>query len=152
MRVWRLKRQAHAADLTGVGGLRVSGRWHHRGHAVLYTSEAPSLAVLEYLVHVDPVDLPDDLRMVEIEVPDRIAIETCDPATLTKDWHKVPGPAALQDFGSAWLAAKRTAVLRVPSAVVPMQSNFVLNPEHTSAKKFRVVTSVPFRFDPRLLT
>ncbi len=152
MRVWRLKRKAHATDLTGVGGLRVSGRWHHRGHAVLYTSEAASLAVLEFLVHVDPADLPDDLRMVEIDVPNRTSIERCDPTTLAKAWQKIPGPTPLQDFGSEWLASRRTAALRVPSAVVPMQFNYVLNPEHSDAKRFRVVTNVPFSFDPRLLT
>jgi RES domain-containing protein len=151
MRVWRVQRQAHAADLSGIGGLSASGRWHHRGHVVLYTSEAPALAVLETLVHVDPDALPSDLRMVEIDVPDRVRIEVCDAVSLTKEWRRIPGPMELQDFGTSWLAAKRTAALKVASAVLPMQWNYVLNLGHADAKRIRVVGQEPFRFDPRLL-
>lgn len=83
MRVWRISRQPHAAaSLTGSGGLYVSGRWHHRGRPVVYTSATPSLAALEVLVHVDPALAPADLRLIEIDVPDGIDIETCDPALL----------------------------------------------------------------------
>jgi RES domain-containing protein len=150
MRVWRVKRRAHASDLSGVGGLRASARWHHRGHPVLYTSEAPALAVLECLVHVDPASLPADLRLIEIDVPDVTSIEVCDPEALTRHWKRVPGPKVLRDFGTAWLAAKRTALLKVPSALVPAQFNYVLNPEHAEAKRIRVAGQEPFSFDPRL--
>ena len=151
MRVWRLKRRAHAADLSGIGGLRASARWHHRGQPVLYTSEAPALAVLEMLAHVSPSELPSDLRMIEIDVPGALSIEVCDPVPLSKQWRRSPGPSALRDFGTAWLASKRSAVLQVPSAVVPAQFNYVLNPAHPGARKFRVVGNEPFEFDPRLV-
>ena len=109
MRVWRISRQSHAAtSLTGSGGLYVSGRWHHRGQPIVYTSATPSLAALEILVHVDPALAAMDLRLIEIEVPDGIDIETCDPAQLAIDWQcfRLPSCSKTSD-----LSGYRTCVL-----------------------------------------
>lgn len=152
MRVWRISRQAHAAStLTGIGGLYVSGRWHHRGRAIVYTSATPSLAALEVLVHVDPALAPMDLRLIEIDVPDGIDVETCDPAQLARDWQMFPAPVVLQDFGSEWLSGWRTAVLSVPSAVLAIERNYIINPADPDASRIRIVQEQAFSFDPRLI-
>jgi RES domain-containing protein len=152
MRVWRICRKAHAAaGLAGIGGLHVSGRWHHRGRPIVYASSTASLAALEVLVHVDPANAPSDLTLLAIDVPDDVAVETCDPTRLTPRWQAFPGPVELQDFGSTWLAEVRTAVLAVPSAVLPVERNLLLNPAHPHAARFRIVGEQPFSFDPRLL-
>src|SRR4029078_4714083 len=97
MRVWRIPRQPHAAaSLTGGGGLYVSGRWHHRGRPIVYTSATPSLAALEVLVQVGPALAPTDLRLIEVDVPEGIAIETCVPAKQSADWQAFPAPVVLQ--------------------------------------------------------
>lgn len=153
MRVWRISPSKYASTcLQGIGGLYVSGRWHHRGQPVVYTSATPSLAALEVLVHVDVALIPLDLRLVEIEVPDELTTEVCDPETLAKCWWLYPGPVELQTFGSTWLAERRTPVLDVPSAVLPIERNYVLNPAHPHAAQFRIVQEQPFAFDQRLLT
>src|SRR5690349_14783389 len=136
MRVWRICRRAYAAaSLSGSGGLYVSGRWHHRGRPIVSTSATPSLAALEVLVHVDRALAPADLRLIEIDSPDEIAIETCDPASLAADWQRFPAPVALQDFGSEWLAGVRTAILSVPSAVLALERNYIINPAHPDAPR-----------------
>jgi len=150
--VWRICLQAHVATgLLGTGGLHVSGRWHHRGNPIVYTSATPSLAALEVLAHVDPATAPPNLRLVEILIPDGLSLETCDPSTLAPDWMAFPAPQVLQDFGSTWLASHRSAVLRVPSALLPIERNFILNPLHSDANQFQVVRDIPFSFDVRLL-
>ena len=152
MRVWRISRQPHAAaSVTGSGGLYVSGRWHHRGQPIVYTSATPSLAALEVLVHVDPALAPMDLRLIEIDVPDGIDIETCDPAQLATDWQMFPAPVVLQDFGSEWLSDLRTAILSVPSAVLAIERNYIINPAHPDAPRIRIVQEQVFSFDPRLI-
>ena len=70
MKVWRLCRQPFAATaLEGIGGLHASGRWHRRGRPIVYAASSAALAALEVLVHVDPLDAPDDLRLLTIELP-----------------------------------------------------------------------------------
>jgi RES domain-containing protein len=151
MRAWRISRQAYAGSLTGRGGLYVSGRWHHQGWPVVYTSATPSLAALEVLVHVDPGLAPTDLRLIEIDVPDGIDTETCDPTLLTADWQRFPAPVALQDFGTEWLSSLRTPVLTVPSAVLAIERNYLINPAHPDASRIRIVREQAFSFDPRLI-
>jgi RES domain-containing protein len=152
MRVWRIARPVRAAaPLSGIGGLHVSGRWHHRGHAIVYASATPSLAALEVLVHVDPALAPTNLRLFEIHVPDDLTIDTCDPISLTEDWQSHPAPSVLQDFGTKWLVQLSTAVLCVPSAVIAVERNYLLNPNHPDASRFRVISEQAFTFDPRLL-
>lgn len=152
MRVWRICSQAHASStLTGAGGLYAAGQWHHKGHPIIYTSATPSLAALEVLVHVDPALAPSNMRLLEIDVPVELAVELCDPEQIVSDWSVYPAPSELQDFGSQWLASLRSAVLRVPSAVMQVESNLLLNPRHPHFSSVSVVQDLPFSFDSRLL-
>ncbi len=149
MRVWRICRKAHAA-FDGEGARRVGGRWNRRGTAVVYASESLALAALEMLVHTAPALLPDDLVAIAAEVPDGIAIEALEAADLPRGWRAYPAPEALADLGSAWAASGRTAVLAVPSAVVPRERNFLLHPGHADFRRIRVGRAEPFALDARL--
>jgi RES domain-containing protein len=137
--------------LTGIGGLYASGRWHHKGQPIIYTSATPSLAALEMLVHVDPALAPSDVRLLEMDVPAELAVELCEPDEIAQDWRVYPAPSELQDFGSQWLASLRSAILRVPAAVMPVESNFLLNPRHPQFTQVSIVRELPFSFDSRLL-
>ena len=114
----------------------------------------PAQAADEYLVHVrDPEDLPDPLVFLRIAVPDDVAAGTVSRAELERqdpDWRRPGAPACLA-AGSAWLAAGTAAVLRVPSAVVPLAENVLLNPAHPDAARCAIVETIPYRFEPRLL-
>ncbi len=97
MLLWRIAREIHIdTPLEGVGGLIVSGRWHRRGQPILNASANAALAALEVLVHVEPMQAPDDLRLLGLDLPEDLAIETLDPALLPEDWRTVPAQESTQ--------------------------------------------------------
>lgn len=150
MLVWRIARAPYAA-LDGEGARRYGGRWNSGGVAVVYASTTLSLAALEYLVHVDPEDVPADLVAMGIRLPDDPPGERVRLSDLPPDWNRVPDHPACVARGDAWAREARTLLLRVPSAVVPEEENVLLNPRHPDAARIRVDRSRPFAFDPRLL-
>ena len=152
MRVWRITRP-YPEKLSGMGGIYVSGRWHEIGHRILYTSGAASLAALEYLVHMDATLAPSQLALLQINIPDDIAIEECDPSKLTPKWRQYyPIPMELQKFGTRWLVENRSAILAVSSAIIPVEKNYLINPTHAAMSRISVIDETPFSFDPRLLS
>ncbi len=152
MRVWRICRKPYVdTALDGIGGMYTSGRWHSKGNPIVYTASSAALAALEVLVHVDPLTAPADLRLLAIELPDDLSIEAIEPITLPEGWHSVPAPAALQTIGSSWLTSGRTAALNVPSAVITVERNFLLNPRHPEVQRVRILSDEAFSFDTRLL-
>ncbi len=150
---WRLTTPRYA-DLSGEGARRAGGRWNPRGAAVVYAGDHPALAVAEYLVHVrDPEDLPDALVFLRVAVPDDVAVAAVTRAELERadpDWRRAASPGCLA-AGAAWLAGGAAAVLRVPSAVVPLAENVLLNPAHPDAARCTIVETIPYVFEPRLL-
>jgi RES domain-containing protein len=110
-----------------------------------------ALGALELLVHT-PADLaPNDLIAVTIEIPDDLTIESVDTTSLPTNWHGYTDSAACRSLGDAWVAAGRTAVLRVPAAPVPQEDNYLISAAHAEAGRIRAVHQRPFQFDPRLL-
>ena len=152
MRVWRICRKPYVyTALDGIGGMYTSGRWHSKGNPIVYTASSAALAALEVLVHVDPLTAPADLRLLAIELPDELSIEVIEPITLPVGWHSVPAPAALQTLGSSWLTSRRTAALMMPSAVINVELNVLLNPRHPEMQRVRILSDEAFSFDTRLL-
>lgn len=152
MRVWRLCRALPVKDvLSGDGGVFVSGRWHHLGTRIVYGSATLSLAALEVLVHTNREDVPPDLVAVEIEIPESLDIERVRPSKLPAGWDAYPARAFTQQLGTDWVAANRTAILEVPSAIIPRECNYLLNPAHPRFARVRIVDRAPFSFDSRLL-
>lgn len=139
MLAWRVSR-APFADLTGEGARRYGGRWNRPGRPVVYAASSAALAVLEVRVHLDlPAELlPDDYQLLTID-PSDLAIE--EVIDLPSD------PAA---FGDAWLRDRRSAVLQVPSLIVPESPNLLLNPSHPEAARANIVARRRFVFDQRL--
>jgi len=126
------------------------GRWNRRGRAVVYTSRTLSLAALEYFVHLAVADAPDDLVAVPADLPDSVSRQEVRLADLPRNWRAYPAPEALADVGTRWVEAGRTAVLIVPSAVIPRERNYLLNPVHPEFKFIRVGAPEPFTFDARI--
>ena len=149
MRVWRIARRAHAA-FNGEGAHRYGSRWTPQGTPVVFASATLSLAVLERFVHTDPDLEPLDLVAIPVDISDDLAIESIGLKTLPADWRTFPAPPALARIGEAWFRAARTAVLAVPSVIIPHEHNFVLNPAHREFERISVGKSEPFSFDPRM--
>ena len=126
------------------------GRWNHRGTPGVYTSSTLSLAVLELLVHLDDDELAKDYVGIPADIPDSVEITRIRTSDLPREWRNFPRPQALAGLGSRWAAARETAVLAVPSAIVPHELNYLLNPLHPHCKRIRFGRPEPFSFDPRL--
>jgi RES domain-containing protein len=136
---------------SGAGGLEASGRWHHKGRPVVYASASLSLAALEYLVHLGRRDAKIRLVHVEATIPDDLAIEAVDIATLPRDWNESPPTTATMDIGTDWLDRMSGAILKAPSAVIAGEFNYVVNPRHPKFARIKVAAPSPFSFDARLL-
>jgi RES domain-containing protein len=149
--VWRLCKRRHAA-LDGEGARLAGGRWNSRGTAVVYASDSLSLAALELLVHCDPALLPDDLVAIAIGIPDGLAIRRVEAADLPRSWRRHPAPESLARMGDEWAKGRTSAVLSVPSAVVPGERNVLLNPAHPDFRRIRAGRSEKFALDARLAT
>jgi RES domain-containing protein len=149
--VWRLTHRKHIAP-DGEGARRYGGRWNKPGTPVVYTSGTLSLAVLEFLVHVDSDLLPDSLVSVRATIPESVVIQTIHPSDLPGNWKDKIIPVAVQNLGTLWASAGTSAVLKIPSVVIEHEWNYVLNTLHPDFKKIRWERAVPFSFDPRLLS
>jgi len=149
VRVWRICSKKHQR-FDGEGARLYGGRWNHVGTSVVYTSGSLSLAALELFVHVDIDIAPDDLVAVQADVPNSLAMETIKIEGLPKNWRRYPAPEALQDIGTAWATKASTAILAVPSAVIPEELNYLINPAHRDFKRIRIQKPLPFHFDPRM--
>ena len=149
-RVWRLCRRKHAGAFDGEGARLSGGRWNPPGVPVVYASETISLAALEILVHIDADDAPEDLVVVPVDIPDDVDVAEVTARGLPGDWRSTPAPARLQRLGADWVRAGKTAVLSVPSAVVPQERNYAFNPRHADFARIKRGKPEPFRIDPRL--
>ena len=144
---YRLHSSRYQAN-DGTGAAINGGRWNPKGTEVIYAAASRSLAVLEILVHYSV--LPRDFVITPISVPDSVSIMDVPEAVLAGDWNKsIPIPAT-QEYGMAWIASNSSAVLSVPSAVLPPERNYVLNLRHPDFPAILFGPSEPFRFDPRL--
>jgi RES domain-containing protein len=147
--LWRI---SNYADLSGNGGLKVSARWHTRGHRIVYLSSSPASALLEILVHLELEQgyLPRSYKLLEIRVPDQITIEKIeDWATLPKNWQR--NRRITQKVGDQWLEGLSPAILEVPSALVPHTRNFLLNPLHSDAAEIGIISVSRQVLDRRLI-
>lgn len=152
MVVWRLCRQRYASHpLDGEGARLYGGRWNYLGTSVVYTAETLALAALETLVHLDPDLAPTDLVAIPIELPANIRVEEIIVAELPPNWRSTPALETLQEIGTAWVRRASSLVLRVPSAVIPQEHNYLVNPAHMDQSRLKVGRPQPFSFDPRLL-
>ena len=147
---WRIIKEKHAAmAFSGDGARLFGGRWNSRGIRVVYTSSTNSLAALESLVHLNPPVLFNYVA-IRIEFDDAL-LETVPPKALPADWRVEPPPPSSKAIGDAWVREARSAVLAVPSAIIPGEPNYLLNPAHPDFRKISIGKPAPFAFDPRLL-
>lgn len=149
MRVYRISTPQFARDLTGEGARLHGGRWNHKGTACLYTSESRALALLEYSVNVSIADIPLLLSIATIEIPEDdiyvVAIES-----LPDNWRDNPAPAAAKDFGTQMLKADKHVIIRIPSAVIADEYNYLLNPVRLKQPLFHLVDVSDFQYDRRI--
>jgi len=147
---WRLTKTKYlSAAWDGEGAKKAGGRWNRPGVPVVYTSGSLSLALVEVLVHL-PAEILPAYSAVPVAFDDSL-VTVVAPGQLPRNWKDSPPPPATQAIGAEWVASRTSAVLRVPSVVVPGEFNFILNPAHDDFGRIRIGTPMPFPFDPRLV-
>lgn len=153
MRAWRLIARAHAATaFSGIGNKKAGSRWVPEGELAVYTSEHASTAVLENLVHMDPSHFRNNYVLIAADIPDALAMDVVSVESLAPDWQTRYEDEALQQVGKDWIDRGESAVLIVPSAVMPQEQNQLLNPLHPDFAKIVIDEPEDFRFDGRLVT
>lgn len=146
---WRLTKTRYLTTAwDGEGARRTGGRWNSVGTAVVYASGTLSLALVETLVHLPSGILP--AYSAQRADFDEFLVTILEDADLPADWRSDPPPAASRAIGDTWAVAGRSVVLRVPSVVVPLEFNYLLNPRHPDFAQVTIGPALPFPFDPRL--
>lgn len=153
--LWRIGTDAKtygADDLSGTGAKLSGGRWNTVGVALIYAASSRSLACLETFVHLNAGGLPLNRYLVEIAVPDEVwaAAEIATPDTLPVGWDAEPAGLVSLGFGTDWAAGNRSALLRVPSVIVPEERNALINPAHPDTAKIKARKVRRWLYDPRL--
>jgi RES domain-containing protein len=150
--VYRLTRRMYAGNnpFDGEGAFLFGGRWSSVGTRVCYASTHRSLAILEYRAHIDLSFLPDDLVIATLEVPDDLA--PLPTPSLPGSWKDYPAPSLLRKIGDRFVAEGRSALMLVPSVLIPQENNVMINPLHSDVSKMkRQKKFVSFTYDRRLV-
>jgi RES domain-containing protein len=150
-RFYRVLRKAYArAPFDGEGAFRYGGRWSSVGTRLSYASEHQSLALLEYFIHLDKDDPPDDLVLAVAEVPDDLTPERVETEDLPLNWRETPAPPALAGWGDRFARKGERCLLFVPSIFAPREHNCLINPAHPGFKKIVIRDPEPVTYDPRM--
>lgn len=145
---WRIVKEKHAATaFSGEGARLHGGRWNSPGTSVVYASGSKALAALESLVHLNPPVIFQYVA-IPIQFDDALAERV---VALPADWTEEPAPPATKHIGDRWVKEARSAVLEVPSVIIPGEPNYLLNPAHPDFKRIAIGKPESFSFDPRLL-
>ncbi len=147
MVLWRISN--HAA-LDGRGGLYASARWHSQGRPIVYLAGNPAGALIEVIVHLEIRDgvFPKSFQLLKAHAADGVSRERIESAALRADW--VEDARVSRAVGDKWIEESRSALLEVPSAIVPETANWLLNPAHTDARQITIEWHKPFPVDGRL--
>lgn len=150
MLLYRLGRRRYARSLTGGGAALYPGRWNSEHMPMIYCGGSRSLCAMEVLVHIDRERPPRDIVVSTIVVPDDAPMVAPGGRQLPRGWEAERYSTHVQEFGDRFIREKKHLVLRVPSAVVPNEFNYLLNPLHPDIKRVKVLSVVSFKFDGRL--
>ncbi len=148
--MYRIVKKKHAADaFSGEGARMYGGRWNHPGIRIVYAAGSRALAALELLAHLEHTALLDHYVVFTVDCPGA-RIEDLDSGKLPRRWWEDPAPEKVREMGDKWAKAAKSLVLRVPSAVIPAEPNYLLNPVHPGFKDLKISKPEPFRMDARL--
>jgi RES domain-containing protein len=147
---WRIVPEDRAdAAFSGEGARLYGGRWNSAGVAMIYAAQHQSLAALEVRVHIDAAVKFKTYKCFAFHFDDRL-MEIFRVDLLPKNWREEPPPPSLQRLGDNWARAGKSAILAVPSVIIPSEFNYLINPRHRDFAKIRIERPSDFAFDQRL--
>ena len=148
MIVYRITTEQWANQLHASG---YAARWNSKGNFVIYTASTRALACLENLVHRSGEGLNRIFKTVEIDIPGSLTIQNVLRTQLKDDWTKRENYFQTRTVGDEWLKEKKSPILRIPSAIIPEEHNYLINPEHPDFQKISIKRISDFLFDNRLV-
>lgn len=152
IRVWRIcRREYKESAFTGEGAKHFGGRFNSEGVAAVYTSGSFSLSLLEILVQTNDRSYLRHCVIFSADIPASL-IDIPNRTDFPDGWDQIPYGQVSQHFGDNWLTSNTNPVLRIPSVVVPIEFNYVLNPNHPDFERIHVSESGETEIDPRLFT
>jgi RES domain-containing protein len=150
IQAWRLVAAQWAASaFDGEGARLAGGRWNSRGIAMVYLASSLALATLELLVHIDYERALGSHMAIPVSFEDALVLKVAD-SDLGENWQAISQRSRTRAIGDAWATSHASVVIAVPSAVIPAEKNYLLNPKHPDFSKLTIGRPQPFRFDPRL--
>ena len=147
MFVYRIVFKVFSKDLIASG---LEGRWNSEGKKVIYAAGSIALAFLENMVRRQGVGFNDDFRIMIVNIPDKLRIENVNTDDLNSDWRNFRDYSNCQSIGDDWYDRGDTSILKVPSAVVPEECNYVINATHRDYKKIKIIDTTALMPDPRI--
>ncbi len=145
-----VKRKWSEQAFDGEGARRYGGRWNSKGKRCIYLASTPSLALLEIMVHLDDYSLLEDYMLYQMTIADSSLLEL-NPDSLPQDWDADPAPLSTAQIGDEWLGSLASTALYVPSTIIPIEHNILINPAHQQYPEvLKTATEIDFRADPRL--
>ena len=151
IRAFRLVKKKYKSDaFTGESSRRFGGRWNRKGTAAVYLSDTLSLAALEQFIYLGREGLRLSFVYFKLEIPDIVSVSNIEPRYLPKEWRREPAPNSTRDLGTKWAESGDSALLRVPSAVIPVECNYLLNIKHPDFDRIKISKPEPFTFDPHM--
>ena len=147
---WRIVQSRHfSSAFTGEGASGYPGRWNRRGTPVIYMAGSLSLAAMEMLVHIGGTDILNPYISIPVSFDKNLCRQLA-TSDLPNDWTNDPAPESTRALGAQWIADERSAVLAVPSAIVHIETIFIINPRHPDFPLIKIGDASDFLFDPRL--
>ena len=150
MKVFRLSKKKYAEEFNGKGASKSGNRWNSKGTEIIYTAESRALAMAEILVHLSLATLPKDFVMITINIPDSFKIKEINLKVLPKNWNHHPPNYTTQKIGDAFIDSRDFCILKVPSAVVQGDFNYLINPFHEDFHNIKISEITDFPFDERI--
>ena len=150
MEVFRLANKKYPIELSGIGASITGARWNSKGNEVIYTAQSRALAMAEVVVHVTLATMPSGFAMLTVFIPDDLFIEEINVKKLPLGWNSFPELIDTQKMGDEFIRNKKSAVMKVPSAVVKGDFNYLLNPYHEDFYRIKIIHQEDFPFDKRI--
>jgi RES domain-containing protein len=150
MIVYRICKSEYTFNLSGKGAEKYGGRWNSKGVPMVYTGQTIALCTTEIAVHTPLGIIPNNYMLISLEIPEEIQIQEINISELPKNWRLTPYTANTQNIGDKFITEKKFPVLKIPSAVVQGENNFLLNPNHLDFQKIKILSTESFSFDKRL--
>jgi RES domain-containing protein len=148
---WRItKRKYRDSAFTGEGAEETGGRWNSEGTRIVYASSSISLAILEILVHLQDERILSAFEVIPFHV-DSHCVKTLDIKDIPGDWASLPSSLSAKAVGDEWVRSGESLILEVPSAVVPLERNYLINPRHPDFDQLIIDAPLSLPIDERLI-